>query len=73
LSFGSTMAIETSRLRLRMLAAVAMPAADAYRAMRAAQHRARLDEAPTRFDEAELGALDAHRHAVLALWRTVFG
>ena len=47
-------------------------AADAYRAMRAAQHRARLDEAPTRFDETELGALDAHRQAVLALWRTVF-
>ncbi len=52
---------------------VGVAAADAYRAMRAAQHRARLDEASTRIDVAELGELAAHRQAVLALWRAVFG
>ncbi|WP_374594573.1 bifunctional [glutamate--ammonia ligase]-adenylyl-L-tyrosine phosphorylase/[glutamate--ammonia-ligase] adenylyltransferase [Aquabacterium sp.] len=54
-------------------AGVGRAAADAYRALRAAQHRARLDEASTRFDLAELGELAPHRQAVLALWRAVFG
>ena len=52
---------------------VGRAAADAYRALRAAQHRARLDEASTRFDLAELGELAPHRQAVLALWQAVFG
>ncbi|MBA4175864.1 MAG: bifunctional [glutamate--ammonia ligase]-adenylyl-L-tyrosine phosphorylase/[glutamate--ammonia-ligase] adenylyltransferase [Leptothrix sp. (in: Bacteria)] len=51
-------------------AGVGTAAADAYRELRRAQHRARLDEATTQF-EAE--ALAAQREAVLALWRTVFG
>jgi [glutamine synthetase] adenylyltransferase / [glutamine synthetase]-adenylyl-L-tyrosine phosphorylase len=45
-------------------------AADAYRELRRAQHRARLDEQPTQFD-AE--ALAPQRDAVLTLWRAVFG
>jgi glutamate-ammonia-ligase adenylyltransferase len=45
-------------------------AADAYRELRRAQHRARLDEQPTQFAP-EL--LASHRDAVLALWQAVFG
>ncbi|MDE2565615.1 MAG: glutamine-synthetase adenylyltransferase, partial [Burkholderiales bacterium] len=45
-------------------------AADAYRELRRAQHRARLDEQPTQFDA---GLLQRERDAVLALWRAVFG
>jgi glutamate-ammonia-ligase adenylyltransferase len=45
-------------------------AADAYRELRRAQHRARLDEQPTHFDAESFAA---HRGAVLALWRHVFG
>jgi glutamate-ammonia-ligase adenylyltransferase len=54
-------------------AGVGLAAADAYRALRRVQHRARLDEAPTQVEMAELGALKHHREAVLALWRAVFG
>jgi glutamate-ammonia-ligase adenylyltransferase len=45
-------------------------AAGAYRELRRAQHRARLDEQATHFDPA---AFAAARDAVLALWRAVFG
>ena len=45
-------------------------AADAYRELRRAQHRARLDEQPTHFDT---DAFAPHRDAVLALWHHVFG
>ena len=45
-------------------------AADAYRDLRRAQHRARLDEQPTQVDPATMLAQTA---AVLALWRAVFG
>jgi glutamate-ammonia-ligase adenylyltransferase len=45
-------------------------AADAYRELRRAQHRARLDEQPTQF---EPGTLARERDAVLALWQAVFG
>ena len=48
---------------------VGSAAADAYREMRRAQHRARLDERPTQLD-AE--AMTEQRNAVLALWRAVF-
>jgi len=44
-------------------------AADAYRELRRAQHRARLDERPTQFAADELVF---HRDAVRALWRAVF-
>ena len=50
-------------------AGVGRQAANAYREMRRAQHRARLDEKPTQFDER---LLEAERDAVLALWSAVF-
>ncbi|MBB4842866.1 glutamate-ammonia-ligase adenylyltransferase [Paucibacter oligotrophus] len=53
---------------------VGRQAADAYRELRRAQHRARLDEQPTAVDleaVASLG-LEPQRAAVLALWRAVF-
>ncbi len=49
---------------------VGRAAADAYRELRRAQHRARLDEQPTQFEPETLAA---QRDAVLALWRAVFG
>jgi [glutamine synthetase] adenylyltransferase / [glutamine synthetase]-adenylyl-L-tyrosine phosphorylase len=48
---------------------VGAAAADAYRELRRAQHRARLDEQPT---QVEPQPLAAQRDAVLALWRAVF-
>jgi glutamate-ammonia-ligase adenylyltransferase len=45
-------------------------AADAYRELRRAQHRARLDERPT---QVAIDAMAVPRDAVLALWRAVFG
>jgi glutamate-ammonia-ligase adenylyltransferase len=51
-------------------AGVGAAAADAYRELRRAQHRARLDEQPTQLP-AE--AMAVPRDAVLALWRAVFG
>ncbi len=50
-------------------AGVGRAAADAYREMRRAQHRARLDEQPTQFDPAEFSA---PHDAVMALWHAVF-
>jgi glutamate-ammonia-ligase adenylyltransferase len=49
---------------------VGQGAAGAYRELRRAQHRARLDEQPTHFDPATLATA---RDAVLALWQAVFG
>jgi glutamate-ammonia-ligase adenylyltransferase len=48
---------------------VGVGAADAYRDLRRAQHRARLDEQPT---QVEPTLLAAQSGAVLALWRAVF-
>ncbi|HUP06646.1 MAG TPA: glutamine-synthetase adenylyltransferase, partial [Caldimonas sp.] len=53
-----------------LVAPVGSAAADAYRDLRRAQHRARLDEQPTQVDPATLAA---QRDAVMALWRAVFG
>ena len=50
-------------------AGVGTAAADAYRELRRAQHRARLDEAPTHFEPA---AFATEREAVRALTRAVF-
>jgi len=51
-------------------AGVGSAAADAYRDLRRAQHRARLDERSTQIDPETMAA---QRAAVLALWRVVFG
>jgi glutamate-ammonia-ligase adenylyltransferase len=51
-------------------AGVGLASADAYRDMRRAQHRARLDEKPTQFDPAEFVV---QHDAVTALWHAVFG
>ena len=50
-------------------AGVGSAAADAYRELRRAQHKARLNEQDTHFSPDELAA---QRDAVLALWRHVF-
>jgi glutamate-ammonia-ligase adenylyltransferase len=50
-------------------AGVGVAAADAYRELRRAQHRARLDERPTQFAPKTLAA---QRDAVQRLWRAVF-
>jgi glutamate-ammonia-ligase adenylyltransferase len=50
-------------------AGVGSAAADAYRDLRRAQHRARLDEQTTQLDPETMAA---QRAAVLALWRVVF-
>ncbi|HJV95403.1 MAG TPA: bifunctional [glutamate--ammonia ligase]-adenylyl-L-tyrosine phosphorylase/[glutamate--ammonia-ligase] adenylyltransferase [Albitalea sp.] len=49
---------------------VGVAAADAYRELRRAQHRARLDEQTTQLPA---DAMAAQRDAVTALWRAVFG
>ncbi len=51
-------------------AGVGQAAADAYRTLRQAQHRARLDEEPTRVPQDRLAP---ERAAVQALWQAVFG
>lgn len=51
-------------------AGIGHAAADAYRELRRAQHKARLDEKPT---QVAPDAMAAQREAVLALWRAVFG
>jgi glutamate-ammonia-ligase adenylyltransferase len=51
-------------------AGIGTAAADAYRELRRAQHRARLDEQPTLFSEETLAP---ERAAGRALWRAVFG
>ncbi len=50
-------------------AGIGQAAADAYRELRRAQHRARLDEQPT---QVEPDVMAAPRDAVLALWHAVF-
>jgi glutamate-ammonia-ligase adenylyltransferase len=54
-------------------AGVGRAAADAYRELRRAQHRARLDERPTQFEGVAAAALAPQAAAVLALWHAVFG
>ncbi len=52
---------------------VGRAAADAYRELRRAQHRARLDERPTQFEGEAAATLAPQAAAVLALWHAVFG
>jgi glutamate-ammonia-ligase adenylyltransferase len=52
-----------------LAAGIGQAAAQAYRELRRAQHRARLDEQPTQFAPALLAR---ERDAVVALWQAVF-
>ena len=54
-------------------AGVGVGAANAYRALRRVQHKARLDEQSTALDAEAALPLEGHREAVRALWRAVFG
>jgi [glutamine synthetase] adenylyltransferase / [glutamine synthetase]-adenylyl-L-tyrosine phosphorylase len=53
-------------------AGVGKAAGEAYRELRRVQHRARLDDAPTKFSGEALQAITPYRDAVLALWAAVF-
>jgi glutamate-ammonia-ligase adenylyltransferase len=53
-------------------AGVGHAAADAYRELRRAQHRARLDEQSTAFDAEAAARFEPQREAIRALWRAVF-
>ncbi len=70
---GNIALLERAETAGLLPAGVGQAAADAYRDLRRAQHKARLDEQPTQVALAELGPLAAHRQAVLVLWQVVFG
>ncbi|MFW9616318.1 bifunctional [glutamate--ammonia ligase]-adenylyl-L-tyrosine phosphorylase/[glutamate--ammonia-ligase] adenylyltransferase [Aquabacterium sp.] len=53
-------------------AGIGMAAGQAYRELRRVQHRARLDEAPTKLEGAAAEACQQSRDAVLSLWQAVF-
>jgi glutamate-ammonia-ligase adenylyltransferase len=53
-------------------AGVGHAAGQAYRELRRIQHRARLDDAPTKFSGERLEAIAPHKAAVLALWAAAF-
>ena len=53
-------------------AGVGHAAGQAYRELRRIQHRARLDDAPTKFTLEQMPALVPLKEAVLALWLAVF-
>ncbi|MBA2721515.1 MAG: bifunctional [glutamate--ammonia ligase]-adenylyl-L-tyrosine phosphorylase/[glutamate--ammonia-ligase] adenylyltransferase [Methylibium sp.] len=67
---GNIALLQLAEARGLLPAGVGHAAADAYRELRRAQHRARLDEAPTQFDA---GSHKVERDAVRALVRAVFG
>jgi glutamate-ammonia-ligase adenylyltransferase len=66
---GNIALLQRAEAAALLPAGVGVAAADAYRELRRAQHRARLDEQPTQF-EPERHA--AQRDAVIALWQAVF-
>ncbi len=51
---------------------VGLQAGSAYRELRRVQHRARLDDAPTRLPVDDMANTAPHREAVLTLWAAVF-
>jgi glutamate-ammonia-ligase adenylyltransferase len=67
---GNIALLQRAEAAALLPAGVGTAAADAYRELRRAQHRARLDELPTQFDPETLAA---QRDAVLTLWHAVFG
>jgi glutamate-ammonia-ligase adenylyltransferase len=69
---GNIALLERSELAGLLPAGMGLAAGQAYRELRRVQHRARLDDAPTRFGSDSLAAIAPHRDAVLALWAAVF-
>ncbi|MCG3188556.1 MAG: Bifunctional glutamine synthetase adenylyltransferase/adenylyl-removing enzyme [Burkholderiaceae bacterium] len=67
---GNIALLQRAELHGMLPAGVGQAAAHAYRELRRAQHRARLDERPTQFEPSELAA---EHDAVAALWHAVFG
>ncbi|MDB5818378.1 MAG: bifunctional [glutamate--ammonia ligase]-adenylyl-L-tyrosine, partial [Rhizobacter sp.] len=67
---GNIALLERAETRGLLPAGVGHAAGDAYRELRRAQHKARLDEQPTQL---EPDAMKVQREAVLKLWETVFG
>jgi glutamate-ammonia-ligase adenylyltransferase len=66
---GNIALLQRAEARGLLPAGIGQAAAAAYRELRRAQHRARLDEQPTQFP---LAALARERDAIAALWRAVF-
>ena len=67
---GNTALLRRAEAQGLLPAGVGEAAAHAYRELRRAQHRARLDEQPTQVDPALLAT---EREAIRTLWRAVFG
>jgi glutamate-ammonia-ligase adenylyltransferase len=72
-NFGNIALLKQSEAVGLLPAGVGVGAANAYRELRRVQHKARLDEQSTALDADTAAPLAAHREAVLALWRAVFG
>ena len=66
---GNIALLQRAEAHALLPAGIGSAAAAAYRELRRAQHRARLDEQPTQFAPA---ALAAEREAIMALWHAVF-
>ena len=66
---GNIALLQRAEAHALLPAGIGQAAAAAYRELRRAQHRARLDEQPTQFAPA---AFDSAREAIMALWRAVF-
>jgi glutamate-ammonia-ligase adenylyltransferase len=67
---GNIALLERAEIAGLLPEGIGMGAAAAYRRLRHEQHRARLDEQPTRVG---WESLSAQRYAILALWDVVFG
>ncbi len=67
---GNIALLQRAEIAGLLPAGVGHAAADAYRHLRQVQHRARLDEASTQIDPADVAG---QRDAVLALWAQVLG
>jgi glutamate-ammonia-ligase adenylyltransferase len=67
---GNIALLQRAQAQGLLPAGVGQAAADAYRDLRRAQHRARLDEQATQFEPERFAA---QRSAVTALWQAVFG
>ncbi|MFY7942409.1 MAG: hypothetical protein ACOVOX_16030, partial [Burkholderiaceae bacterium] len=67
---GNIALLRTSERCGLLPAGIGSQAADAYRELRRAQHKARLDEKPTQVGPEVLALERGH---ILALWHAVFG